>query len=67
MHFLSRHYILGERSTSRHCRFIAENRDPISIKSKIWGGGGWRVEDRRYGLFGENFYLPYTGHRNRPP
>ena len=27
-------------SRSRPCRFIARERDPICIKSKIWGGEG---------------------------
>jgi hypothetical protein len=31
---------VGERSASRPCRFIAGEREPIRIKSKIWEGGG---------------------------
>ena len=41
---------LGERSASRPCRFIAGEREPISIKSKIWRGG---VKESLSGLFEE--------------
>jgi len=66
MYFLISTLHLGERSASQLCHFIAGEKEPIHIKSKMRGRGGvWR--GAVLGSLEKTTYFPYAGYRNRAP